>query len=174
MSRVNQELDFHDFVVSRGSELLRIARLLASNSSTAEDLVQTTLLHAWRSWHSVQAAEDRDAYVRRIMVNAATSSWRRRSEYPVANLPHLPAGDGYQGVEDRDHLLRALDRLPARQRAAVVLRYFSDLNDARIADALRCSEPTVRSLISRALTSLRVREATPAPLAQANPRKKEG
>jgi RNA polymerase sigma factor (sigma-70 family) len=92
------------------------------------------------------------------MVNAAVSGWRRgwRAELAADPLPEAPAADQYRAVADRDYLIRAVRELPPRQRAAVVLRYFSDLDDAEIADALGCSVSTVRSQISRALTSLRV------------------
>jgi RNA polymerase sigma-70 factor, ECF subfamily len=157
--------DFREFVLNSGPDLLRLARVLVSDPSAAEDLAQTTLLRAWRSWSRVQAADDVAAYVRRIMVNAATSGWRRRwrIESPTETIPSSPIGDGYQRVDDHDQLIRALRELPARHRAAVVLRYFSDLDDSAIAGALGCSVSTVRSLISRALARLRVAEGFPAP-----------
>jgi RNA polymerase sigma-70 factor (sigma-E family) len=152
------EREFHDFVVARSGALAGLARLLAADADAAEDLLQITLLRAWRSWRRVRQAESPEAYLRKIMVNAAVSGWRRRwrAEAPVDPLPETPSDDQYGAVADRDYLIRAVRGLSARQRAAVVLRYFSDLDDAEIADVLGCSVSTVRSQISRALTSLRV------------------
>lgn len=152
------EREFHDFVVARSGALAGLARLLAADAHAAEDLLQVSLLRAWRSWRSVRQAESPEAYIRKIMVNAAVSGWRRRwrAESPADPLPEMPAEDQYQAVADRDYLIRAVRALPPRQQAAVVLRYFSDLDDAEIADALGCGVSTVRSQISRALASLRV------------------
>ena len=152
------EREFHDFVVARSGALAGLARLLAADADAAEDLLQVVLLRAWRSWRRVRQAESPEAYLRKIMVNAAVSGWRRRwrAESPADPLPEMPSDDQYRAVADRDYVIRAVRALPARQRAAVVLRYFSDLDDAEIADALGCSVSTVRSQISRALTSLRV------------------
>ena len=152
--------EFHDFVVARSGVLAGLARLLAADPDAAEDLLQVTLLRAWRSWPRLRQAEFPEAYLRKIMVNAAVSGWRRRwrAESPADPLPETErtSEDQYQAVADRDYLIRAVRGLPARQRAAVVLRYFSDLDDAEIADVLGCSVSTVRSQISRALTRLRV------------------
>jgi RNA polymerase sigma-70 factor (sigma-E family) len=152
------EREFHDFVVARSGALAGLARLLAADADAAEDLLQVVLLRAWRSWRRVRHAESPEAYLRKIMVNAAVSGWRRgwRAELPADPLPEVPTADQYRAVADRDYLIRAVRGLPPRQRAAIVLRYFSDLDDAEIADALGCSVSTVRSQISRALTSLRV------------------
>lgn len=152
------EREFHDFVVARSGALAGLARLLTADADAADDLLQVTLLRAWRSWRRVQQAGSPEAYLRKIMVNAAVSGWRRRwrAESPTDPLPETPAEDQYRAVADRDYLIRAIRALPARQRAAVVLRYFSDLDDAEIADTLGCSVSTVRSQISRALASLRV------------------
>jgi RNA polymerase sigma-70 factor (sigma-E family) len=162
--RVDADGHFHDFVVSRTPGLSRLARLLSSDSGAAEDLVQVTLLRAWRSWPRVIGATDPDAYVRRIMVNTAVSAWRRRwrVEVPTDAVPQGVTADGYQQVDDRDHLVRTVRALPARQRAAIVLRYFADLDDAAVADALGCSIATVRSQISRALARLRVTATDPS------------
>jgi RNA polymerase sigma-70 factor (ECF subfamily) len=152
------EREFRDFVVARSGALAGLARLLAADADAAEDLLQVTLLQAWRSWRRVQQAGSPEAYLRKIMVNAAVSGWRRRwrVESPTDPLPETPSEDQYRSVADRDYLIRAMRALPTRQRSAVVLRYFSDLDDAEIADLLGCSVSTVRSQISRALTSLRV------------------
>jgi len=152
------EQDFHDFVVAGSATLFRLARMLAPDPHAGEDLLQATLLKAWSAWPRVRRAENPDAYVRRVMVNLATKSRRRhwRGETPTALLPERPAVDELTAIDNRDALVTAVRRLPPRQRTAVVLRYFADLDDAAIADALGCSVATVRSQISRALVALRV------------------
>lgn len=164
---VRPDLDgaFHDLVVMEGPSLYRLARLLSDDSAAAEDLVQDALMRAWKSWPRVCAAEDRAAYVRRILVNAARTGWRRRwrVEWPSGMISAPSAHDAYQQVDDRAQLIEALGVLAPRQRAAVVLRYFCDLDDAAIADLLSCSRATVRSQVSRALAQLRITELNSVP-----------
>jgi len=150
--------DFHDFVVAGAPGLLRLARMLSADPHAGEDLMQATLLKAWSAWPRVRRADNPDAYVRRVMVNLATKNRLRRwgGEVPTAVLPELPGNDEHAASDDRDALVQAVRQLPAKQRAAVVLRYFGDLDDAAIADALTCSVTTVRSQISRALATMRV------------------
>ena len=156
---------FNDFVKAEGPSLSRLARLLSGDSAAAEDLVQVALLRAWKSWPRVSAAEDRAAYVRRILVNAARTGWRRRwrFESPSGMISAPSAHDAFQQVDDRERLMEALRVLAPRQRAAVVLRYFCDLDDATIADLISCSPATVRSQVSRALAQLCVAEHTSVP-----------
>ena len=148
---------FHAFVVARRAGMVRTATLLtAGDPHLAEDLVQSTLTKLYVAWPAFRRADNPDGYVRRVMVNALTDErrrlWRRR-ERPVAELPDrpLPEHDG-----DADSRLRAALRdLPSRMRAAVVFRYFYDLDIADTADALGCSQGTVQSQTSRALDRLR-------------------
>jgi RNA polymerase sigma-70 factor (sigma-E family) len=164
---VRRDLDgaFHDLVVTEGPSLYRLARLLSEDSAAAEDLVQDALVRAWKSWPRVCAAEDRAAYVRRILVNAARTGWRRRwrVESPRGMISAPSAHDAYEQVDDREQLIEALGVLAPRQRAAIVLRYFCDLDDATIADLLGCSRATVRSHVSRALAQLRIAESARFP-----------
>jgi RNA polymerase sigma factor (sigma-70 family) len=98
------------------------------------------------------------AYVRRMVVNEYLS-WRRRlaRTSPRAEVAEdVPVGDGSDERAARDAMIRRLARLPRRQRAAVVLRYYAGLPDAEIAVELGCRVTTVRSQISRALATLRV------------------
>jgi RNA polymerase sigma-70 factor (sigma-E family) len=158
------EEDFHIFVESSGSDLARLARLLVPHPDDAEDLLQASLLRVWRAWSRVAAATDRLSYVRRVMVNAAISRGRSRDRaVPLHPLPEHPASDATEGVADRLALVQALRTLAPRQRCAVVLRYYCDLDDASIAEMLGCSASTVRSQIHRGLAHLRVAEhAEPA------------
>jgi len=158
------ERDFHDFVVAQSPSLSRLARLLSSDPHTGEDLLQATLLKTWTAWSRVSRAENPDAYVSKVMVNIAAKGLRRRwrGELPTATLPDLVGPDATRVVDDRDALAIAVRRLPPRQRAAVVFRYYADMDDQEIAATLECSVATVRSQISRALATLRVRSADDA------------
>jgi RNA polymerase sigma-70 factor (sigma-E family) len=148
---------FDEFVVSRSPRLLRTAYLLTHDWTQAEDLLQTALARAWEAWRRIQG--DPEPYVRRILVNAYASWWRRKwnGERPTAELPEPPPGGHPQTrVDDRDQVWQALRRLPKRQRAVLVLRYFEDLSEVEIAEALGCSVGTVKSQASRALAKLRL------------------
>jgi RNA polymerase sigma-70 factor (sigma-E family) len=150
---------FDDFVVMRSPRLLRTAYLLTHDWALAEDLVQTALARAWEAWHRIDG--DPEPYVRRIIVNSYASWWRRRwtGELPTEVLPEqVHTADPHRGVDERDRLWRAVRQLPRRQRAVLVLRYFEDMSEAEIADALGCSLGTVKSKASRALAKLRLDE----------------
>ena len=151
-------MEFEEFVHARGAALVRLARALLPDPATAEDVVQDVLTTALVRWSRVSAADDPAAYVRRMVVNAATSWHRtrfRRREDVVALVPDWVDLDHAHGVVERDELLEALRRLPARQRAAVVLRHLEGLGDAEIAALLGCAEVTVRSNAHRGLATLR-------------------
>ncbi|HEX2315658.1 MAG TPA: SigE family RNA polymerase sigma factor [Thermomonospora sp.] len=152
---MTERAEFGQYVAERSTRLLRTAYLLCRDWATAEDLVQTALTKAWLAWGRIGA--DPDPYVYRILANTHTSWWRRRwrGEVPTERLPDLPAPPA-DTVEDRDLLWDALGRLGRRERAAVVLRYFADLEHTAIAEILGCSPGTVRGQISRALAKLRV------------------
>ena len=152
---------FDDYVASRGAALLRLAFMLTGDRHLAEDLTQDVMIRAYGRWSRLAQMEQVDAYVRRMLVNSHVSWRRRRSsgEVPVervadeANTDSTP--DGAEAVAERDRAWRMLATLPRKQRAVLVLRYYEDLSDSEIAEALGCSQGTVRSQASRALATLR-------------------
>lgn len=150
---------FAHFVATRGPGLVRLARGLLSDPHHAEDVVQDVLAKALVQWGRVSAADDIDAYVRRMVVNACTSWFRRavRREraHDTATLPDRGLPDFAGGVIDRDRVVNLLRRLPAKQRAVLVLRHFEGLPDSVIAQMLGTSEVTVRSNAHRGLATLR-------------------
>lgn len=163
---------FREFVEVRYGELLRTAYLLTGSQHAAEDLVQNALLRTMRRWRTVQEPM---AYVRRVMVNDRLSVWRRiGSRELLAGVIGEWGRDRGRVVRDpaetvvvRDELLEALERLPARMRTVLVLRFWDDLPEAQIAELLGCAVGTVKSQISRGLTRLRAvlpRSADPPPL----------
>ena len=149
---------FRDFVETRSSALLRSGWLLTGDWTSAEDLVQTALAAAWPRWASLRRQDAPELYVRKIMVNTFLR-WRQRrwtGEIATGRLPESPAfGDVFAQVDARQSLLAALDRLPARQRAVVVLRYFADQTESQTAAAMGCSVGAVKSHAARALARLR-------------------
>lgn len=149
--------DFDEFVRARSAALLRIAYVLTGDRGHAEDLLQTVLVRIHRRWRLIGTSAD--AYARRALVHEATSRWRWRSRRPAerAWLPgeDLAGDDRTDRIAENDSVIRALKRLPARQRAMVALRYLDDLSEADTAAALGCSVGTVKSQTSRGLAKLR-------------------
>ncbi|WP_374227587.1 SigE family RNA polymerase sigma factor [Streptomyces sp. AC627_RSS907] len=144
----------------RGPVLLRTARSLTANPSDAEDLLQTALTKTYLAWERIEDHRALDGYVRRALVNTRTSQWRKRKvdEFACEELPEpdpTPAPDPAEQQVLRDAMWRAVVRLPDRQRAMVVLRYYEDLSEAQTAEVLGVSIGTVKSAVSRALGKLR-------------------
>ena len=151
-------MEFDDFVRARGAALVRLARLLTGDRHRGEDLAQEVLAQAFVRWKRIRAVEAPEAYVRRMLVNAAITNGRRRAshELVVADTGDPASGRDLEAeVAERDVLWTHVRRLPPKQRAAVVLRYYEDLDDASIAALLNCSTNTVRSQVKRALDALR-------------------
>jgi RNA polymerase sigma-70 factor (sigma-E family) len=145
---------FDAFVLARSRKLLRTAYLLTQDHALAEDLVQTALAKAWFAWSRIEGG-DPEPYVRKVMVNTYASWWRRRwnGEHPTEELPENAVHDS---PDDRTDVWTALQRLPRRQRAVVVLRYYEDLSEAETARVLGCSPGTVKSQTSKAFAKLRL------------------
>jgi RNA polymerase sigma-70 factor (sigma-E family) len=149
---------FRDYVLTRGSTLLRMATMLTGNRADAEDLVQAALAKTYLAWGKINDHAALDAYVRRAMVNTHISWWRRRrlEEFPTDELPDQAVADHARESDMAEVIRRALDRLPQRMRTAVVLRYFEDMTEPEIAAALGISLGTVKSTVSRAVAKLRI------------------
>ncbi|MEV6331487.1 SigE family RNA polymerase sigma factor [Streptomyces sp. NPDC051909] len=152
---------FTSYVRARGPVLLRTARSLTASHSDAEDLLQTALAKTFVAWERIEDHRALDGYVRRALLNTRTSQWRKRKvdEYACGDeLPEpagLPEGDPAERQVLHDAMWRAVMKLPDRQRAMVVLRYYEDLSEAQTAEVLGVSVGTVKSAVSRALGKLR-------------------
>jgi len=153
---VRRDEDFADYVGSRWPRLVRSAVLLGCSPAEAEDVVQTALMKCLVKWSQVQRADDRDAYVHRVLINTFTSSRRRRwtGEKAVSALPEEAGIDETVSVDDADAVIRSLDRLTTDQRTAVVLRYYANLDEHQMAAALAVAPGTVKSRLARALKVL--------------------
>ena len=154
------EAEFEAFVIASGPSLFRTAWLLVTDYQHAEDLLQTVLARVAQRWGHLDGSPE--AYARRALVNLATDR-RRRLRARAPELPmidndgpgHPRAADDFEVVELRDALARVLQRLPRRQRAVLVLRYFVGMDEQETADLLEVGVGTVKSSGSRALARLR-------------------
>ncbi|WP_328426274.1 SigE family RNA polymerase sigma factor [Streptomyces sp. NBC_00443] len=153
---------FTSYVRARQPVLLRTARSLTANPCDAEDLLQTALTKTYVAWERIEDHRALDGYVRRALLNTRTSQWRKRKvdEFACDELPEPEptSGHGDDPAEQQalhDAMWRAIMRLPARQRAMVVLRYYEDLSEVQTAEVLGVSVGTVKSAVSRALGKLR-------------------
>jgi RNA polymerase sigma-70 factor (sigma-E family) len=153
---VARDTEFTEFVLARRPVLVRVATLLLSgDAARAEDVVQTALTRLYVAWPRVRP-ETADAYARRCVVNAAIDDRRslfRRREQVRAQLPEVPIPDTPENETRR--VLALLATLPPGMRAAVVLRHIEGLTVAETAEALGCSEGTVKSQTARGLEQLR-------------------
>lgn len=135
-----------------------LARLLGGDPHVAEDVAHEAFLRVAGRFGHLRHADAFDAYLRRTVVNLCRARLRRlrleREWLRRHGRLEEPAPDAYDPGE-RDAVWRAIARLPYRQRAAVVLRYYEDLSVERTAEVLRCSNRAARSLLSRAMASLR-------------------
>ena len=141
---------------------LRLAYLLTGDRGLAEDLVQEAFVRVAGRFVHLRDPDAFGAYVRRAVVNLANSHFRRKrveraylARATSDAVVRSGAGSDGPSVEDRDQLWHALGRLPQRQRAAIVLRYYEDLSEAQIAELLQCRPGTVKSLVSRGLEAMR-------------------
>ena len=157
-----RDAEFQSFVTSRWPRLLRTAFLLTGEQHAAEDLTQTTLEQAYVAWRRVGAADDPEAYVRRVMINAHARRHRRRLRECLAPKDdtglarEVPdTGDRIAQADVRGALLAALAQLPPRQREAVVLRYWEDLTETQTAEAMGCSVGAVKSNAAKGIAKLR-------------------
>lgn len=148
---------FREYVAARSRSLLRTAYLLTGNVADAEDLVQSALAKTYLAWDRIEDLAALDGYVRRAMVNTHISWWRRRrvEEYPTDEIPDQAVADHAGASDLQESMRRAIDRLPERMRAAVVLRFYEDMTEAEVAEALGVSLGTVKSTVSRAVAKLR-------------------
>lgn len=150
------ENEFRGWAVSRRVGLRRTAFLLCGDWFLADDLVQEALIRIYSVWVRLERSEDVGAYARRVLINLYLDHRRRpwRRERPTDQLPDL-ATSSPDSIDDRDRLLAALRRVPSRQRAVLVLRFWEDQSVEQTASLLGTSLSNVKSQTNRGLSTLR-------------------
>lgn len=155
-------MQFEEFSREQLPGLVRFAAVLTGDRELAQDVVQDALVRAHRGWRQVAAADRPELYLRKMVVNGYLGwrrRWYQRSVHPTADVALIrepTAPDPARRIADADQLSWLLARLSRAQRASIVLRFYEDRDDAEIAAVLGCAPGTVRSHISRGLSSLRV------------------
>lgn len=137
----------------------RLAYLMTGDADRAADLVQDAFVSVFTRFQNLRAPHSFDAYLKRTVVNLARKQWRKRSHErayleregirPRSDAPGLP------DVETKDEVWQMLQRLPHRQRAAIVLRFYEDLSEAQTAELLDCSLGAAKQLVARGMETLR-------------------
>ncbi|GHG02768.1 MULTISPECIES: SigE family RNA polymerase sigma factor [Amycolatopsis] len=155
-------MHFEEFAREELPDLVRFAAVLTGDRDLAQDVVQDALVRAHQQWRRVAAADRPKLYLRKMVVNGYLS-WRRRwyqrsvhTTPDVTKFAEAAAPDHADRIADADRLAQLLAALSRAQRAAIVLRFYDDLDDGEIAEVLDCAVGTVRSHISRGLSSLRI------------------
>lgn len=153
-------LEYDDVYAALWPRLVRTAYAVSGDRGVAEDAVQTAFAKAYRSWRRISRMAAPEAYLRRMTINEVLNGRRlarRRHEVTSAEPPDRITSGGADGAFAHDEMWQALTTLPPRQRAVLVLRYYEDLSEQQIADALGCRPGTVKSQASAALATLRAR-----------------
>jgi RNA polymerase sigma-70 factor (sigma-E family) len=156
--------EFTAYVTASSVRLRRTAFLLCGDWQRAEDEVQTALVKLYLAWDRVRTRQSLDAFVRTTLVRGLIDTHRRpwRREQSRATVPDRPTAEPLS-AEERLTVRDALTRVPPRQRAVLVLRFYEDCDVAQTARLIGCSEGTVKSQTARGLTRLRELLATPEP-----------
>jgi RNA polymerase sigma-70 factor (sigma-E family) len=141
---------FDAFYGQRFRDAVRLAYVITGDPDRAEDIAQVALMRVWARFHTLREPWP---YARTAIINAARSDARRRRRERV-RLEVVATSEPISDVLPPIDMLDAIDRLPFRQKAVVVLRYYEDLSEREIAEALGCRPGTVKSLASRALARL--------------------
>lgn len=153
-----ESTDFADVFAAHHAEALRLAYLLTGDRHRAEDIVSEAFVKVFRRWGAAGIEQPR-AYIRRAVVNESNSRFRRlaleRREAAKQSGDDRGGRTADEQLADQDLVFAALRRLPERQRTALVLRFYQDLSERDIAEAMDVSQGTVKSSISRGLDRLR-------------------
>lgn len=157
---LRHDRDFSEFFHTTWPRLYRTALGIAGDPGLAEDSLQSAFAKAYASWGRISSADRPEAYVRRMVVNEVIDArrggwWKRERPHEDVRPASLP--DAGSQVVEHLTLWDAVRSLPVRQRAVIVLRYYEDLTEVQIAEALGCSTGTVKSQAAAALGNLRRR-----------------
>ena len=139
--------------------MCRLAYVILADAHVAEEVVMDALLKTFSGWGRIRDAASTEAYLRRAVVNGCRSKIRRkavesRAAVVIKNRMRAPDEWADLGTDTRREVWQAVQRLPERQRACVVLRYFEDLPETEIAELMECSVGTVKSQLHKARARL--------------------
>jgi RNA polymerase sigma-70 factor (sigma-E family) len=149
-----------DLYWRHASEAVRLAFLLTGDQHAAEDIVQDAFVRLFGHFQDLRNPDAFEVYLRRTVVNLSRDRFRslRLERDYVAQVGDPSSREVVSPqIEERELIRDALRSLPHRQRAALVLRFYADLSEQQTAEVLQCSVAAVKSLVSRATTSLRKR-----------------
>jgi RNA polymerase sigma-70 factor (sigma-E family) len=149
---------------AHATALIRLAYLMVGDRASAEDVVQEAFCGLYRRWERLRDAASADSYLRSSVLNGSRSVLRHRSALRTSLPDPLPAASAEAvvvGSEERHDVIRAVRRLPHRQREVLVLRFYCDMPDEQIAREMGIRQSTVRSAAYRAVEALgRILEET--------------
>ncbi|MGX7823901.1 SigE family RNA polymerase sigma factor [Actinokineospora sp. 24-640] len=157
-ARPEAPLTLEDLYRTHRMRLIRLALLLVDEPATAEDVVQEAFTGLHRHWGNLRDSAAAVGYLRTAVVNGSRSVLRRRKTAREYTPPHAPNARSAESLAmltaEHQHVVKALQQLPPRQREVLVLRYYGNLSEAEIAEAAGISRGTVKSTASRALEAL--------------------
>ena len=164
-ARPDAPLTLEDLYRTHRMRLIRLALLLVDEPATAEDVVQEAFTGLHRHWGNLRDSAAAVGYLRTAVVNGSRSVLRRRKTAREYTPPHAPNARSAESLAmltaEHQHVVKALQQLPPRQREVLVLRYYGNLSEAEIAEAAGISRGTVKSTASRALEALQKIMNTP-------------
>jgi RNA polymerase sigma-70 factor (ECF subfamily) len=149
---------FEDFVVSEQRRLYGALCLLTRDRGEAEDVMQEAFLRLWERWDRVGALDDPAGYLYRTALNLYRKRLRRAKVALRRAVGAMPPRDGFQDVDQRDEVVRALGRLTERQRTSVVLVDLLDYSSEEAGRSMGVSASTVRVLASQGRAAIRRQE----------------
>jgi RNA polymerase sigma-70 factor, ECF subfamily len=153
-----QAASFEDLVVGEQQKLYGALCLLTRDRGEAEDLMQEAFLRVWERWDRVGALEDPTGYLYRTALNLYRKRLRRAKVALRRAVGAMPPRDGFQDVDERDEVVRALGRLTERQRTSVVLVDLFDYSSEEAGRTMGVSASTVRVLASQGRAAIRHQE----------------
>ena len=147
-----------ELVRTHSAEAVRFAYLLTGDRDLAADIAQDAFVRLFARFRDRGGPDAFRSYLRTTIVNLCRDHWRRRrsaTNYLARNAHREPQTETLSSFEVRDELWHALQQLPTRQRAALVLRYFEDLSERETADILGCPVGAVKALVTRGNHAMR-------------------
>ena len=157
--RGNRDEAFAEYFIARSDTMRATAYLLCGDWHLAEDLTQVAFTKLYRAWPRIERHDTIDQYARQVLLRTFLDErrrpWRRESPTPPEDAVLDVTAPEVRGSEDREVLRNALQQVPKRRRAVLILRFWADLSVEQVAGVLGCTTGTVKSQTSRGLGDLR-------------------